>query len=149
MCWVMLITSLGKNGNEVGFEMEMKLEMNLLWLSHVLGIINGEVDEDLAHLETGPLNHSCWLTFACRILRFYVSQFNPTRNLCLITEFAIKVCFHSWFDIKANKKLTDGSKNLYNMIVRINCLPDKKIKDICYNVLNNNSFLHMVKIFLF
>ena len=58
-------------------------------------IIKGEVDEDLAHLEIGPLNHSRWLTFACRILRFYVSQFNPTRNLCLITEFAIKVYFQS------------------------------------------------------
>ena len=102
--------------------------------------INGEVDEDLAHLEIGPLNHSRWLTFACRILRFYVSQLNQTRNLCLITEFAIKVYFQSWFDIKAIKKLTDGSKNLYNMIVRINCLSDKKIKDICYNVLKNNSF---------
>ena len=58
-------------------------------------IINGEVDEDLAHLEIGPLNHSRLLTFVCRILRFYVSQFNPTRSLCLTTEFAIKVYFHS------------------------------------------------------
>ena len=104
-------------------------------------IINGEVDEDLAHFETVPLYHSRWLTFACRILQFYVSQFNQTRNLYLITEFAIKVYFHNWFDINANKKLTDGSKNLYNMIVRINCQSDKKkIKDICYNVLNDNSF---------
>ena len=31
-------------------------------------IITGEVDEDLAHIEIGPLNHSRWLTFACRIL---------------------------------------------------------------------------------
>ena len=52
-------------------------------------------------------------------------------------------------DIKANKKLTGGLKNLYNMMVRINGLQDKKIKDICFNVLNNNSFLYMVKIFLF
>ena len=87
---------------------------------------NGKVDEDLDHLEIGPLNHSRWITFACRILRFYVSQFNPTKNLCLITEFAIKVYFRSWFDIKANTKFTDGSKNLYNMIVRINCLSVKK-----------------------
>ena len=45
-------------------------------------ITNGEVDEDLAHLEVGPLNHLRWLTFAGQILRFYVSQFNPTRSLC-------------------------------------------------------------------
>ena len=69
-------------------------------------IISGEVDEDLTHLEIEPLNHSRWLTFACRILRFYISQSSPTKNLCLITEFAIKVYFHSrWFDTKANKKV--------------------------------------------
>ena len=35
--------------------------------------ITGEVDEDLSHLEIGPLNHSRWLTLACRLLRFYVN----------------------------------------------------------------------------
>ena len=59
-------------------------------------IITGEVDEDLAHLKIGPLNHSRWLSFACRILQFHVSQSNPTKNLCVITEFAIKVYFYSW-----------------------------------------------------
>ena len=47
-------------------------------------IITGEVDEDLSHLEIGPLNHSRWFTLACRLLRFYVSQVNPTKNLSLI-----------------------------------------------------------------
>ena len=103
-------------------------------------IITGEVDEDLSHLEIGPLNHSRWLTLACRVLRFYISQANPTKNLCLIVQFVIKVYFHSWFDIKNNKKLTQGSMNLYNMIVRINNFPDQRVREICYKVLNNNSY---------
>ena len=68
-------------------------------------IITGEVDEDLSHLQIGPLNHSRWLTLACRVLRFYVSQANPTKNLSLIVVFVIKVYFHSWFDIKNIKSL--------------------------------------------
>ena len=103
-------------------------------------IITGEVNEDLSHLEIGPLNHSRWLTLACRLLRLYVSQANPEKTLRLIVEFVIKVYFPSWFNIKKNNKLTHGSVNLYNMIARINNFPDQRVEQICYNVLNNNSF---------
>ena len=57
----------------------------------------------------------------------------------MIVEFVLKVYFASWFDIKKNNKLTHGSINLYNIIIRINNFPDLKIRQICYNVLNNNS----------
>ena len=67
-------------------------------------IITGEVDEDLSHLQIGPLNHSRWLTLACRLPQFYVSQVNPTKNLSLIVEFVLKVYFPSCFDIKKNNK---------------------------------------------
>ena len=101
-------------------------------------IIIGEVHEDLSHLEIGLLNHSRWVT--CQLLlRFYVSQANSTKNLSLIVEFVLKVYFPSWFDIKKNNKLTHGSINLYN-IIKINNFPDLRIRQICYNVLNNNSF---------
>ena len=103
-------------------------------------IITGEVDEDFSHLEIGSLNHSRWLTLAYRLLRFYVSQANPIKNLSLIVEFVLKVYFPSWFDIKKNNKLTHKSINLYNIIIRINNFPDLRIRQICYNVLNNNSF---------
>ena len=103
-------------------------------------IITGEVDEDVSHLEIGPLNYFRWFTLACRLPRFYVSQANPTKNLSFIVEFVLKVYFPSWFDIKKNNKLTHGSINLYNIIIRINNFPDLRIRQICYNVLNNNSF---------
>ena len=34
-------------------------------------VISGKVDEDLALLECGPLNHSRWLTLGCRLLRLF------------------------------------------------------------------------------
>ena len=37
-------------------------------------VISGEVDPDLQLLEIGPLCHARWLTLACRILRYYMSQ---------------------------------------------------------------------------
>ena len=50
-----------------------------------------------------------------------------SKNLKIIAKFIIKVYFHSWFDIKANEKLTDRFKNLFNMIQRINRFPDQRI----------------------
>ena len=58
-----------------------------------------------------------------------------------------KVYFSSWFDIKINKHLTDGPKNFFNVIQRINKFPDSNVKNICYQVINNNSYFVMVKIF--
>ena len=103
-------------------------------------VITGEVDEDLALLEVGPLNHSRWLTLACRILRYYVSVSKPSRNLKTIADFVVKVYFASWFQIKINKKLTDGSKNLFFLLQRINKISQISIREICYQVINNNSY---------
>ena len=109
--------------------------MELPW-----GVITGNIDNDLAFLEVGPMNHSRWLTLACRILRYYVSISKPTKNLKLIAEFIVKVYFPSWFDIKINKYLTGGPKNLFNVIQRINKFPDSNARNICYKVIDNNSY---------
>ena len=104
------------------------------------GVIAGNIDENLAFLEVEPMNHSRWLTLACRILRYYVSLSKPTKNLKLIAEFIEKVYFPSWFDIKINRYLTDSPKNLVNIIQRINKLTDSNAKNICSKVIYNNSY---------
>jgi hypothetical protein len=104
------------------------------------GVITGDVDDDLALLEVGPLNHSRWLTLACRILCFYVSVLKATKILKLITEFIVTVYFPSWFHIKINKNFTDGAKNLFYLIQKINKFPDISIRDICFKTLNYNSY---------
>lgn len=40
-------------------------------------VMNGECCKKLALLKPGPLNHSRWLTMACRSLRLYVATQNP------------------------------------------------------------------------
>ena len=70
---------------------------------------------------------------------FYISK--PTKNLKLIEELVIYLLFiPSWFDIKINKYLTDSPKNLFNVIQRINKFPDSNVKNICYKVIDNNSY---------
>ena len=56
-----------------------------------MAIINGSLTDDLRLLEVGPVVHYRWLTLACRILRFYVSQNKPTKASILITKFCILV----------------------------------------------------------
>ena len=70
------------------------------------GVITGNIDDDLAFLEVGPMNHSCWLSLACRILQYYVSISKHTKNLMLIAKFIKKIYFRSWFDININRYLT-------------------------------------------
>ena len=111
----------------------------------MLAIITEEVGKIFSRLEIGPLNHSHWLTLACRLLQFFFSQANPTKNLSLIVEFVIKVYFPSWFNIKKNNKLTHELTNLYNIILKLNNFLDLRIRQICYNVLNSNSFLLKVR----
>ena len=65
-----------------------------------IAIINGSINDDLRLLEVGPVVHSRWLTLACRILRFYVSQNRPTKALILLTKFCILVYLPSFFEIK-------------------------------------------------
>lgn len=102
-------------------------------------VSSGNVDQELELLEVGPLVHSRWLTLACRILRLYVSKRKPSKNLILLSKFVINVYMKSYFDIKRNYKITDGSKNLFSLINRIKEF-SKKIQDICFEVLNNNSY---------
>ena len=79
-------------------------------------VILGTVDDDLSLLEVGPLCHSRWLTLGCRILRYYVAQKTPSKNLKILAKFCILVYFPCWFLIKKNHKLTDGPKNYLTMV---------------------------------
>ena len=105
-----------------------------------MGVMTGEIPEDLSWMEVGPLCHSRWLTLGCRILRYYVSVDDPSEPLRLLAEYCIKVYFPSWFHIKKNKYLTDGPKNFHFMVDRIMKLSHPKIRNIALHYLEINSF---------
>ena len=98
-------------------------------------IMLGSVYANLEFLEVGGSNNSSWLTLGCRILQFYVAQEKPTSNLSTLAEFLIKVYFPGWFQIKFNKKITDGPKNYLNILTQVRGFPNKIIQDIAVAVL--------------
>ena len=95
---------------------------------------------NLEFLELGGLNHSCWLTLGCRILRFYVAQEKLTFNLSTLAEFLIKVYFPGWFQIKFNNNITDGPKNSLNILTQVMRFPNKIIQDIALAVMQRNAY---------
>ena len=106
-------------------------------------VMLGTVDEDLSLLEIGPLCHSRWLTLACRILHYYVSQKSPTKNLKTLAQFCILIYFSCWFLIKRNHKLTDGPKNYFTMIKLIQQFPSGEARNVALkNILRNSYWAH-------
>ena len=87
-------------------------------------IMIGSVEPDLQYLEVGPIVHSRWLTSACLILRFYVSQSKPSSNLKHLVQFCMEVYFPSWFEIKRKHTIVDGAKNFFNIVNRVTKLPN-------------------------
>ena len=100
----------------------------------------GEVDENIQHLEIGPLCHARWLTLGSRILRYYVSQINPSKQLTALAEFCVKVYFPSWFQIKWKCYITVGAQNFHFVLERVNKFPNKKIRDRALATLQHNSY---------
>lgn len=82
-------------------------------------VSSGAVDQDIEHLEVGPLYHAQWLTLACQILRLYVSETKPTKNLTTLAAFCINVYFPSWFQIKVQDSISEGAKNYFAVLDRV------------------------------
>ena len=105
-----------------------------------LAILTGDMPKTLALREIGPLCHARWLTLACRVLRYCVRQKNPSKNLKDIAEFCVKVYFPSWFNIKKNKYITDGPRNLHFLVEKTMSFPDKKVRDIAMRYIQINAY---------
>ena len=55
-----------------------------------------------------------------------------------MAQFCIKVYFPSWFDIKRNATISEGSVNYFNMITKIATFPQKTVKSIGLDTLQRN-----------
>jgi len=105
-----------------------------------MAVTLGTVDKDLELLEVGGISHARWLTLACRILRLYVAVSNPSHTLSRLAEFIIKVYLPSWFEIKLNNCITDGPRNFFNILDKVNKFPDQEIRTTAIKVLKRNAF---------
>ena len=74
------------------------------------------IDSDLANIEPGPVNHSCWLTLANRILRIYVSTAKHSHELTGLAKTIITFYYPAWFTIKCSPTCTSAAKNFFRVI---------------------------------
>ena len=71
---------------DINFEYD-KLSCDQKYLLDICNaVITGHCPDNLANRSPGNLNLSRWLTTANRILRFYISDKKPSKNLKLLTE---------------------------------------------------------------
>lgn len=79
-------------------------------------IRSGELPDDLALLQIGPVCHSRWLTTALRFCRLWISKHelrdSNKKNLKMIVEFIIGVYMPNWFNIKLHPSWIDGPKHV-------------------------------------
>ena len=79
-------------------------------------VSKGVVDDPVSKRDLGALNHSRRPTTANRLLRYYVTQANPFRNLILVAEYVMKVYAPMWFKIKCSPSVINGAKHLHETI---------------------------------
>ena len=79
-------------------------------------IRTGQLSKTLANLEIGPVNHSRWLTTACRLCRIWISKHGLSKKdvqkLKLIVEFIVCVYIPNWFNIKMKHSWVEGARHV-------------------------------------
>lgn len=100
----------------------------------------GMISPSLKMRAPGTLVHSRFLTTANRILRFYVSNNKPSKNLVTLVDFIIKVYAPMWFAIKSKENFKMGPKLLFNYIKLIRQYFDKKTQNTIFKVVDRNSY---------
>lgn len=102
------------------------------YLYDISSLIRGTAEDDqVVNRLPGPINHSRWLTCACRILRLYIAtdQTKPYyANLHALTEFILKCYAPVWFLVKSRPYIKDAAKHYFQMVKRSRYLPDDQRK---------------------
>lgn len=117
---------------------DLSWDQNLLYRL-CQAVITGNMEEDLALLEPGPLSHSRWLTLAQRILSLYVRTKHPNTALRRLASIVVKFYAPCWFTIKHHSLCTDGPRNLFLMINLLTHLNGKE-KQVAKKAIQRNAF---------
>ena len=113
-----------------------------------MAVMVDSMDEDLYFLEVGAIVHSRWLTFACRILRLYVSKRTPSANLQAIARFCISVYFPTWFEIKKQSQILHGAKISSTWSIAYNSFHTTKFAVLRLKLCKETFFSLILKMFL-
>ena len=111
----------------------------LYLLDMVKAIQTGHCEPELAVKDPGPISHSRWLTCANRVLRLYISQTSPSRELKTLVDYIMMTYAPVWFDIKQNHSVKYGPKHIFKVVETTRNFPDN-IKNIIDPVIARNAY---------
>lgn len=114
----------------------------------VRAVDSGHCDDDLASAQPGVTSTARWLTTASRILRYYVTQAQPSNILRDLATFIVKVYAPFWFLVKSQALAIHGSRNVFKYISWIRDLPHNTQSVIKTTIDNNPYFFHHENILL-
>ena len=108
----------------------------------------GVVCDDLARQKPGPINHSRWLTLACRVCRLYVATEAPHEHLQILTHFIVTNYGPNWFSIKCKPTCIDGPKHVFVATQLTKHLPPSVATIVRPYIARNAYFAHPENILL-
>ena len=83
----------------------------------------------LRYANPGALHHARWVKLCNRVLRYYVSQKEPTRELVRDVTFAIRVYIPSWFLTIKRQSFVEGPHILQQVVANLQCLAEENFFD--------------------
>ena len=71
------------------------------------------------------LHHARWVTLCNRVLRYYISQKEPTRELVRDVRFAVHVYIPGWFLTIKRQSFVEGPRILQQVVANLQCLAEE------------------------
>lgn len=109
----------------------------------LIAVKTGKYNSDIAHLKIGPINHSRWLTLACRILYLYMCKHNLSssdeQKLYNIAHFISTNYGPLWFMIKQKPSIKYAPKHYFQQLQLLKLLPTE-ISDIVKPYVERNAY---------
>lgn len=102
-------------------------------------VSSGVCSTTLANKQPGPIHHARWLTKANRVLREYVSNEKPSKNLIDVATYIMRVYVPTYFNVKYKPSCTHGSIHFFNVIKYSEYLPPRYL-NIVKQVWKDNSY---------
>ena len=104
----------------------LSADQRYLYLAAV-SIKKGRVEEKLLHLKPDPVNHSGWLTTACRLMALHLKKHGldakAKRNLYTLVFFVVTNYVPCWFAIKLRPHISNASSHVLLAVQLLRLLP--------------------------
>ena len=109
-------------------------------------VLSGDLDHDVLKQVVGPVNHSRWLTTACRLCRLWVSKHTLRKNsviyknLKIIISFIVSVYAVMWFEIKCRSNILHGPRHMLKAVQLVDMHCPVKLKAVVEEVMQRGGW---------